>query len=369
MTNKLKQYFPMLRTRQEVLAEIQGSTKLQKTYASWTPEHQDEFLDICTGMRGLKILYDFMAKEILNPETVPERLESLLTCVLGRDVHITAVLPADSTRLADETSLLITDIVVEFDDGEVGNVEVQRVGYLFPGQRCACYSADLLLRQYKRVRDQRKKHFSYRDIRQVYTIVFFEHSPAAFHAYPGTYLHRFEQRSDTGLKLELLQKFYFVPLDIYRKIYDNKGITNKLEGWLAFLSMDDPDAIIRLIGTYPEFQAMYEHIFNVCRNMEDIMGLFSEELLELDRNTVRYMVDEMQETIEKKNVMLDEQKEQLDKQKELLDKQKEQLDEKQGKIEELQGTIEKQQDTIEKQQGAIDKLQAAIEELKRRLDV
>lgn len=31
----------------------------------------------------------------------------------------------------------------------------QEVGYLFPGQRVACYSADLLLRQYKRVRGEK----------------------------------------------------------------------------------------------------------------------------------------------------------------------------------------------------------------------
>ncbi len=52
-------------------------------------------------------------------------------------------------RIADETSLLITDIVVELEDGSIANVEMQKIGYLFPGQRCACYSADLLLRQYK----------------------------------------------------------------------------------------------------------------------------------------------------------------------------------------------------------------------------
>ncbi len=32
--------------------------------------------------------------------------------------------------------------------------EMQKVGYLFPGQRSACYSADLLLRQYKRIRGE-----------------------------------------------------------------------------------------------------------------------------------------------------------------------------------------------------------------------
>ena len=49
----------------------------------------------------------------------------------------------------------------------VANVEVQKVGYLFPGQRSACYSADLLLRQYKRVKSEKKKSFSYRSGREI----------------------------------------------------------------------------------------------------------------------------------------------------------------------------------------------------------
>ncbi len=36
--------------------------------------------------------------------------------------------------------------------GTRGNVEVQKLGYAFTGERASCYSADLLLRQYKRVR-------------------------------------------------------------------------------------------------------------------------------------------------------------------------------------------------------------------------
>ena len=96
----------------------------------------------------------------------------------------------------------------------------------------------------------------------------------------------------------------FVSLDIYRKIHHNKGIRSKLEAWLTFLSADDPGTIISLITAYPEFRPLYRHIYDMCRNMECVMGLFSKELLELDRNTVRYMMDEMQ-------AELDRQKQQL----------------------------------------------------------
>lgn len=86
---------------------------------------------------------------------------------VGQRVRAVKVLPSDSVRIADESSLLIMDIVVELEDGSMTNVEMQKIGYLFPGQRSACYSADLLLRQYKRVRDEKKKKFGYRDIKNI----------------------------------------------------------------------------------------------------------------------------------------------------------------------------------------------------------
>lgn len=184
-------------------------------------------------------MYDFISKEILNPEYTPERVNELLSLLLNQEVRILEVLPNDSTRIADESSLVIMDIVVRLEDGSIANLEIQKIGYRFPGERSACYSADLLLRQYKRARSRKKEKFTYKDIKRVYTIVLFENSPAAFHEFPDTYLHYFEQASDTGLEIDLLQKYLFVPLDIFREIHQNEDktimINNRLEAWLAFM--------------------------------------------------------------------------------------------------------------------------------------
>ena len=47
------------------------------------------------------------------------------------------------------------------------------------------------------------------------------------------------------------------------------------------------------------FRPMYEQIYNMCLNMENVMGLFSKELKQLDDNTVAYMIDELQELLDK----------------------------------------------------------------------
>lgn len=86
----------------------------------------------------------------------------------------------------------------------------------------------------------------------------------------------FEQKSDTGLKLELLQKYVFIPLDIFRENQQNKSIEKKLDAWLTLLSYEEPEKIIELIKKYPEFRKIYEEGSEICRNTERVMEMFSK---------------------------------------------------------------------------------------------
>ena len=300
MANILKVYFPNIRSREELLQRIRKDEELLEMFVSWEEERQEEFLDMCTGNKGVKILYDQFFKEIFDPDIHPERLEALLSLILNQRVRIVRILPNDSPRIASEKSLLTMDIVVQLEDGSLANVEVQKIGYAFPGQRSACYSADLLLRQYRRVRSEKGKKFSYRDIKKVYTIVFFEKSTKEFHKMEHKYIHRMKQHSDTGIEVELLQEYIFVTLDNYIKVLHNKdgNINSELDAWLTFLSSDEPKDIVNLVEQYPKFKIYYEEVYKMCLEVDKIMGLFSEELAILDSNTVDYMIDEMQEELD-----------------------------------------------------------------------
>ena len=99
------------------------------------------------------------------------------------------------------------------------------------------------------------------------------------------------------LRLYYLRKTVLVPLDIFRKIMENKTIENKLEAWLMLISCDEPERIIELLEKYPEFRNIYEEVYEMCRNVEETMGLFSEELAEMDRNTISYMIEELEEEV------------------------------------------------------------------------
>ena len=97
---------------------------------------------------------------------------------------------------------------------------------------------------------------------------------------------------------------------------------------MTFFCRDEPEMIIKLIEQYPDFKEMYEDVYELCRNMEGIMQIFSKELLEMDRNTVKLMIDEMQEELEKQNQQLREKDEEIAMMKQQVKELKKMLSEK-----------------------------------------
>ena len=151
-----------------------------------------------------------------------------------------------------------------------------------------------------------------------------------------------------------------VPLDNFRGILHNKGIKDKLDAWLTFLSVDEPEMIVKLIREYPQFKKYYEEIYQLCRNTEKVMGMFSKELQELDRNTVQYMIDEMQ-------VVIDAQKEDLNRRQNVIDAQKESLNRQKSLIDTQKSELEKQRDLVSRREADLAEKEKEIEKLKRRL--
>ena len=370
---KLQQYFPVFKTKLEIREEINENPHLKSIFLSWNDEEKSEFLAFCTGQRGMKILYDAFFKEVFNPEYSVERLDNLLSVIIGRKVHIIQILPIDSTRMGDEASLVAMDMVVELEDKTLINVEMQKIGYLFPGERSACYSSDLVLRQYKRIRDK-STVFSYKKLHPVYSIIFFEKSPSEFDKFPNDYIHIFEQKSNTGLALELLQKYIFISLDNFTK--EAQNITNELEAWLLFLSSDKPEDIIFLIEKYPWFKPLYDTLFNMCQNIEGVMDMFSKELYEMDKNTELLMVDEFSkrnEELKKKNAELKKEHAELEKENAELgkenaeleavsEKMKQELKEKQVALKESETALKEKQVALKESETALQESQKALEE-------
>lgn len=219
----------------------------------------------------------------------------------------------------------------------------------------------MLLRQYKRVRRELGKKFHYRDIKKVYTIVLFEKSNSVFKSFSkDIYIHRFQQQSDSGIELNLLQEYTFICLDIFDDIIHNEGrkIDGRLEEWLVFLKEDDPDMIIKLLEQNSEFRDIYEEIYNICRNSERMMGMFSKELEILDRNTVKLMIDELDEALGEER----EKVKAIKQERETLKAEKESLE---AEMRRTKDEMEAERKRAEEAEKELIRLRAELEKLRK----
>ena len=106
--------------------------------------------------------------------------------------------------------------------------------------------------------------------------------------------------------------------------------------------------IIELIEKYPYFKPLYDDLYNMCLNIERMVHMFSKELQILDHNTVKYMIDELQE--------------QLDVAKEQLNTASTEISEKDHTIKERDDTIKKKDEAIKEKDEAISKKDKTITE-------
>ena len=289
----IHQLFPA-RTEQECLAELRKHPRSYFAYQNMSPEWKNRFLGFMEGTKTLPLTYDPFFKKLFNPDIYPERLSSLISSIIGTKVTVQCILSNEDSMLPS-TSLLLLDILVQLEDGSIANVEIQKIPYAFPGERMSCYSSDLMLRQYTRVKSLKGNAFTYKDLKTVYTIVMFENSPNECKKtqVSDIYLHHGKTVFDTGIKLSLLQEFYVVALDVFRESKYAKDI-NELNAWLSLLTAQSIDDLAALVSDYPWMEAICKDMSEYMYDPEEVITMFSEALRMLDENTVHYMIDELQ---------------------------------------------------------------------------
>lgn len=301
-----------------------------KNNAEWIGRYED-FLK---GKRSLPLLYDPFFKKIFNPVEREDRLSELVSCLLGQKVTVLEVFPNEDSQFLGV--MIIMDMVVMMTDGSIANIEIQKISYDFPAERISCYSADLVLRQYKmitgknqEIKQEASMHGSskpsYKDMRKVHTIILFEDSNKSLISDmdKALYFHVGKTRFNTGVKIELLQDFVLVSLDTFRKYrysdiregrteitdydydssqYNDELVSEKMKrDRLKFLSLfvvETPQEIDRLIEIFPDLESVRQDINEYLERPEEVLSMFSEALRILDRNTAELMVDRMKDEME-----------------------------------------------------------------------
>ena len=357
------------KSREEVMQEICNNSEVYLTFLNMPEVFREQFLQFCMGVRGMKMTYDTFFKHVFDAEVHPERLSRMLSQIIGRPLTVKRMLPTEHRLISEKGSLLILDIIVEFDTGELGDVEIQKLGYYFPGQRAACYAADMVMRQYERKKSMLGDSFTYQDMKKVYTIVFMENSSGEVKKIEGEYLHRGRWEFDSGLKLDLLTEFFFVSIDNFHKIEDNKEDTkeiSELEAWIYFIGSDKPEHILKIVEKFPWFAEYYEDVAYFRYHPKEAIGMFSDALRKLDENTVNYMIDDMKQELEKVKNEMKEKKEQIKKAEEEIrkiegEKQKAEQEKQKAEQEKQKAEQEKQKAEQEKQKAEQEKQKAKEE--------
>ena len=303
------------------LEEAMKQKHLYADYALLDETWKKRFDDYMTGKKTMPLTYDPFFKCMFHPDRHPDWLSHLLSAIIGEPVTVESVLPSEDTAISVD-SLLIMDIVVRLSDGSLANVEIQKIPYMFTAERISCYSSDLLMREYSRLK--KDKNFKYSDMKKVYTIVLYEKTEGDFKdpMLHGAYIHHGKTRFDTSLKLNLLQEYFLIALDVFcqngytddknsdaleteliathNNIPETGFATNdlsmdSLEGWLSILTAETMADVERVIRRYPWSEPIFREMSAYVNNPEEVILMFSEALKIADRNTVKYMIEELQD--------------------------------------------------------------------------
>ena len=345
------------------------------------------------GKKSLPLLYDPFFKKIFNPVERRDRLSELVSCLLGQKVTVLEVFPNEDSQFLGV--MIIMDMVVMMSDGSIANIEIQKISYDFQAERISCYSADLVLRQYKMITGNREiggagsdggsmkgsSKPSYKDMRPVHTIILFENSSSSLisEVDKALYFHVGKTKFNTGIKIKLLQDYVLVSLDTFKKYrysdirkgrievtkydydrtqYSEKQVTDKMKldrlKYLSLFVAETPVEIERLIEIFPDLKSVRQDINEYLERPREVLNMFSEALRILDRNTAELMVDRMKDEMDELKV------------------QKGKLEAQNGELEAQNGELEAQNEALKasfkEKDAAIEAKDAEIERLKKLLE-
>lgn len=94
---------------------------------------------------------------------------------------------------------------------------------------------------------------------------------------------------------------FLISLDVFcEKRYTENTIglhADDLSGWMGVLTAETKEDVEWTIHKYPWSKAVFQEMSEYVKKPEEVMLMFSEALKIADKNTVKYMMDELQEKL------------------------------------------------------------------------
>ena len=292
--------FKFFNSEKDVIIALYKSPEALLIYKDLPRNVKQDFLDVCMGKRGIPLHYDVFFKALLSPDKHPKRLGRLLSQILGQPVEVVSSISNEGTKICDKGSFVLMDIVVRLLNGEIVNLEIQKVGYLFPVKRFDCYCADLTMREYSRLREAHGKDFTYDMLPKIISIALFETTPSELSVDSSTYIQHSQMRTEYGRALNSVHEHYYVSLDNFAHSMHNKPIKTELEAWLMLLNSVNIERINEIIEFDSKFADIYKEMFEMTVKPEELIHMYGNIFLETDKYEEQHMLDMMKKEIEDK---------------------------------------------------------------------
>lgn len=110
----------------------------------------------------------------------------------------------------------------------------------------------------------------------------------------------------SGLKLEMLDEYFLIALDVFKKIPYAEDNKSDLHAWLSLLTTENLTDAERNMRHYPWLEPIYQEIALLRRSPEEVISMWSEALRILDENSLKYYVEELKDELDKEKMRIQE---------------------------------------------------------------
>lgn len=80
----------------------------------------------------------------------------------------------------------------------------------------------------------------------------------------------------------------------------------ELDAWLYFLSSSNPLHIQQITEKFPFFKELYRDIVNFRFHPKELITMYSEALAIADRNTIKYMIEQLELQVSERDATISE---------------------------------------------------------------
>ena len=107
-------------------------------------------------------------------------------------------------------------------------------------------------------------------------------------------------------KLEMLDEYFLIALDVFKKIPYAEDNKSDLHAWLSLLTTENLTDAERNMRHYPWLEPIYQEIALLRHSPEEVIGMWSEALRILDENSLKYYVEELKDELDKEKMRIQE---------------------------------------------------------------